>query len=284
MSLVNNAQLYIDASGYEKISQPIGELGVRMLGLDHFNITGTLIRRRREVKRPQDWIRRKIRKYRDQLVRTAEQRKPYYLRREVVEAAGSHFTWDRQVYDRAITGDVTFYGYWQTEKYFADIEEVLRRDLVVRDALDGLNQELAQTIRSVNSVSVHVRHGDNATAVAAAYGVLPEEYFRTAISRIVQQVSNPQFFVFSDDIPWAKEALVPGYPTTFVAHNGDAKNYEDLRLMSFCRHHIVGNSTFSWWGAWLGKKDGQIVYAPQRYYQNIDRPNPDLYPVSWRLV
>jgi hypothetical protein len=54
--------------------------------------------------------------------------------------------------------------------------------------------------------------------------------------------------------------------------------------MSFCRHHILGNSTFSWWGAWLGKKDGQIVYAPRRYWQNIDRPNPDLYPEKWRLI
>jgi len=73
-------------------------------------------------------------------------------------------------------------------------------------------------------------------------------------------------------------------PTVYVSHNDETRDYEDLRLMSICKHHVLANSTFSWWGAWLGKKPGQIVYAPRRYYQNVDRPNPDLYPDTWRLL
>jgi hypothetical protein len=284
LSMANRALLYLDASGYEDVTQPDSAAGLRMLGLDHFNIAGTLLRRRSDIRPPEPWIRRKIRKYWDKFARLVEQTKPYYLKQVVVEPERNHFKFDPRLYNRAISGNVSLYGYWQTEKYFAEVEPIIRHELVVRDPLDEANARVAKAIESTNSISIHVRHGDNAGSIATALGVLPSEYFLKAISNLLNCVAQPHFFVFSDDIPWAKELLILAHPTTFVTHNGDARNYEDLRLMSFCKHHIVGNSTFSWWGAWLGKKDGQIVYAPRRYYQNIDRPNPDLYPERWQLI
>jgi hypothetical protein len=284
MSLANNADLRIDASGYEHIATPDPERGIRGLGLDHFKIQGTLIRHRTGARPLESWVVRKLRKYHDKVVRLLEKRTPYYLRQDVFEAEDKHFKFDECVYNRRITGEVTFHGYWQTEKYFKEVEDLVRHELTIKDELAGANAELADAIRITNAVCIHVRHGDNANEVATALGILPPEYFRQAVSQLVQQVPEPQFFVFSEDIPWARQMLQLDFPITFVSNNDDLRNYEDLRLMSLCKHHILGNSTFSWWGAWLGKKGGQIVYAPRRYYQNIDRPNPDLYPETWRLI
>ncbi len=283
LSMVNQARLLLDATGYDDDGVPDAERGVRILGLDHFAIVGTLVRRIEAPRAPRNWISRKFRKYWGKAVDLLESRKPYYLRRRVEEPVSNHFRFDARLYNREIRGRVSLYGYWQTEKYFADIEATIRRELAVRDELEGPNAELAAVIRSTNSVSIHVRHGDNATT-ETALGVLPLSYFSEAIQNIVREIADPHFFVFSDDICWARDFLVLRQPTTFVEHNGDIRNYEDLRLMSYCRHQILSNSTFSWWGAWLGKKEGQIVYAPRRYYQNIDRPNPDLYPAAWRLI
>ena len=98
-------------------------------------------------------------------------------------------------------------GFWQTEKYFADIEELLRKELVVRNEITGTNQELAEAIRDTVSVCVHVRHGDNASPIAAGLGVLPSEYYLTAMRALDQELGNPHYFVFSDDVRWARELL-----------------------------------------------------------------------------
>ena len=83
------------------------------------------------------------------------------------------------------------------------------------------------------------------------YGVCSLEYYQSAVAKVTEKVNDPHFFVFSDDMPWARDNLKLPHRATFVAHNGADKDYEDLRLMSICQHHIIANSTFSWWGAWL---------------------------------
>ena len=110
------------------------------------------------------------------------------------------------------------------------------------------------------------------------------DYYFRALEIINQNINNPHFYIFSDDIVWAKEQFSNLPHFTFVEHNSDERNYEDMRLISLCKHHVIANSTFSWWGAWLGKKEGQIVFAPKEYYRNKKQPNPDLYPEGWRLL
>jgi len=283
IALANSAELIIDASGYADVVSPKPERGIRTLALQHFDIQGTLIMTRSTTRQQRAWISRKFAKQWKKVRNSWEGRKPYYLRREVWEPEENHFRYDGRVLQRSIGGTVDYYGYWQTEKYFSAIEGILRRELALQEPPRGKNAELARLASAPNSVSIHVRHGDNA-GVAAALGVLPVSYYDRACSELSRQVPGPRFFVFSDDPQWARSTLVPGTDTIYVSHNGEARDYEDLRLMSLCRHHICANSTFSWWGAWLGKKSGQIVYAPRRYYQNIDRPNPDLYPADWRLI
>ena len=98
---------------------------------------------------------------------------------------------------------------------------------------------------------------------------------------IVQKVPSPHFFVFSDDILWAKKNLILSYPTEFISHNNSTKDFEDLRLMSQCKHHIIANSTFSWWGAWLNRNPDKIVIAPKRWFKDENVNTKDLIPESW---
>jgi hypothetical protein len=290
MALANEAKLVLDASGYRIVRDPDPRLGIRALGLAQFHITGTLITQTNPAlgsvsplpDRP--WIKRKYLKWGRKLMALLQQRQPYYLRHVVAEPETQHFTFDPKLYSRAIRGTVVFEGYWQTEKYFLEVESLLRRELTVRDDLEGENAAIASRITATNSVAVHVRHGDNASGVETALGTLPRSYYDRAIQGVRNEVPNPRFFVFSDDVDWARALFGQLTTAEIVSHNGDARNYEDLRLMSMCKHHILANSTFSWWGAWLGKNAAQIVYAPRRYWQNIDRANPDLYPERWRLI
>jgi hypothetical protein len=208
----------------------------------------------------------------------------YYLRSYILEPRGNNFVFDPRLLTARLKPIVYLDGFWQTEKYFAGIEKIIRDDFTLSGAPDSTNQAMLLDIGSGNSVAIHIRHGDNATKIAHHHGVLPVSYYDRAVKILAAKVQNPNFYIFSDDPSWAKENLKLDFPSTFVTHNADEKNYEDLRLMSACKHHIIGNSTFSWWGAWLGKKPGQMVLAPDRYHVNTTIQTGDLYPQAWQLV
>jgi hypothetical protein len=165
-----------------------------------------------------------------------------------------------------------------------DIGNIIRQELTVKYPYDTQNQAMADKIMNTQSVGIHIRHGDNANSVALNHGVLPIDYYKQAVDLISHALDNPFFYIFSDDIPWAQSALDFLDHKIFVDWNGDLKNHEDFRLLSLCKHHIIANSTFSWWGAWLGKKENQMVFAPQKYYQKMEQKNPDLYPQTWKII
>lgn len=174
-------------------------------------------------------------------------------------------------------------GYWQSEKYFKEIEETIRREFVVRYPLEGKNLEISEKIKSVNSVSIHVRRGDYVTnpETSRIHGVCGLEYYLESIKEVSKKVSDPHFFIFSDDMEWGKENLKTDYPVTYVDFNGPDNAYEDMRLMSLCRHNIIANSSFSWWGAWLNKNPEKIVIAPKRWFNKLDINADDLIPETW---
>lgn len=284
LAYVNGAEFYLDVSGYANDVHPDPKRGIRICELGHFHIAGRLIRRDEKPPHGRIALQRKTEKVWLFLRWLADLRHPYHMRREIVEPEVNRFRFDRHVFERPIAGRVTVRGFWQTERYFADIQHLLRTELEVADELEGANAEMARCIRDSNSVAIHVRHGDNAGYVAQALGLLPAAYYRNVILTLRAELRDPRFFVFSDDVDWAKKLLGNEPQMTYADQNGSADGHEDLRLMTLCKHHVLANSTFGWWGAWLGRKADQIVFAPKRYYQNIDKANPDLYPADWRLV
>lgn len=180
-------------------------------------------------------------------------------------------------------------GYWQSEKYFKDYEEQIRKDFTFRDEPDETNRRVLEEIRSSNAVSLHIRRGDYVRnpKTRSVHGVLGLDYYRKAIGVMAKRVVRPKFFVFSDEIEWAKENLETGHPVTFVDHNREGKDVEDLRLMKHCRHHIIANSSFSWWGAWLNDDPEKLVIAPRNWFSEKEmaqKDTSDLIPVGWKII
>ena len=181
--------------------------------------------------------------------------------------------------------DCYLMGNWQSEHFFENFVETIRDDFSFRLPPTGLNAVLAEKIDNDVAISLHVRRGDYVSnpSSLAFHGLCSVEYYRRAANYIASRVSNPVFYIFSDDISWARNNLLLGYPCYYVDHNKAGESYNDMRLMSLCKHHIIANSSFSWWGAWLNKRTDKIVVAPQCWVLS-DFDTSDLIPVSWNLV
>lgn len=201
---------------------------------------------------------------------------------------GTHFIaephycyWDGLL-DRARAGGY-LQGYWQSERYFLKHTATIRSDFTFRQSPCGQNAELAHTILNSVAVSIHVRRGDyvsNAKAFAMQGTRTPEYYFK-AIKTLRQRVPEARLFAFSDDPQWVAEVLAPRYPDlVLIDHNRNKDSYNDMRLMSLCRYHIIANSSFSWWGAWLNPDPGKIVIAPRNWFAN-GTDSTDLIPDTW---
>jgi hypothetical protein len=177
-------------------------------------------------------------------------------------------------------------GYWQSELYFKNIRHVLLKEFSFPDVEDIRNKNLADTIKEVNAIGIHVRRGDYITNnyTNSFHGVCGINYYKNAIEFILQKENNPHFFFFSDDIQWVQENLKVDFPAEYVEHNTGKKSFEDMRLMSLCRHNIIANSSFSWWGAWLNDHPGKIVIAPQNWFDKADFDTKDLIPASWHKI
>lgn len=181
-----------------------------------------------------------------------------------------------------VPGDCYLAGYWQSEKYFSKVAEQIRDDFTFRPPLKNQNAGLAKKITRSNAVSLHVRRGDYAKnpKTTATHGLCSLDYYRAAIRHIADRVEQPCFFIFSDDITWVKDNLKIDFSCQYVEHNHGAESYNDMRLMSLCHHHIIANSSFSWWGAWLNLNPDKIVIAPENWFAN-DTNTQDLIPQSW---
>ena len=175
-------------------------------------------------------------------------------------------------------------GYWQVHNIAEQISVQLRREFTFRNPPTGKNLELIRVIQNAeNSVSVHIRRGDY-TLAAEGNVALPIDYYSEAIANLRTSLRNPTFFVFSDDINFAKQHLSKNIPSIFIDHNDAFSAHEDMRLMSSCRHHIIANSTFSWWGAWLNPSVDKIVLAPRNWLVANCPAKNDLIPRTWRLL
>jgi hypothetical protein len=176
-------------------------------------------------------------------------------------------------------------GYWQSEKYFTKAADTIRKEVTIVHEPSGKNLELATEIKKGNAVSLHIRRGDYVSnnLTNQIHGTCSNEYYFSAIDYILSRVADPIFYIFTDDPAWVTQNFQIKTPHKFVTHNNAATNYEDMRLMSLCKHNIIANSSFSWWGAWLNNNLDKIIIAPKIWYADPIRnqTTADMVPLNW---
>jgi len=185
-----------------------------------------------------------------------------------------------------LKGDVYLNGYWQSERYFKNIERVIEEEFKLKNIYENYNQNMFRMINSSESVGVHIRRGDyiSSPEVSMIHGVLPNSYYMLGMAILSKKISNPFFFIFSDDTKWVKQHMKIPFRHQIVEQNDSYSCHEDLYLMSRCRHNIIANSSFSWWAGWLNRNPDKIIIAPQKWFKTEDRDTRDLVPASWIKV
>lgn len=168
---------------------------------------------------------------------------------------------DPRLLSLRVSHDVYLDGLWQSEAYFQDVSENIRKDLDFILPCDDANLRVANEIRSRESIALHVRWferpGDK------EFCNIKAAYYKKAIAFMEKRIQKPWYFLFSDDLPAALRKIpLPLNRMTPVSHNGSSLAWADMWLMSQCKHFIISNSTFSWWGAWLGETSSTSIVAP----------------------
>lgn len=268
LSLRTGAELLLDLSGFEAYD-------LHSYSLEHFNIVG---RKANE----------------EEIIRFASL-KPRTGRRWFLHniffanrsryALEQHYHFDTSMLLRI--PPVYLDGYWQSEQYFAEHETQLRKDLQPRHSFIDRDAELIRSMSETHSVSLHVRRGDfvHHSKISAFHGTCTPEYYNEAVEIIAKKVNGPlRLYVFSDDPKWVRENLRFPHHTEYVDHNDASRNYVDMMLMSSCKHHIIANSSFSWWGAWLDPRKDKTVIAPRTWVRDPNINTKDLLPQSWIRV
>jgi hypothetical protein len=195
----------------------------------------------------------------------------------------SSFAFDHRI--EMVSRPVYMVGYWQSEKYFFWNQERIKNDLQLLVSLDPQIPFL-DLIINTNSVALHVRRGDYVTNPVARkfHGVCKLDYYHRAIDAIKGVLKDIHLFVFSDEPSWARENLQSKVPTYFVDSGSGDKGHIDLELMSRCRHNIIANSSFSWWGAWRAQLPEQRVIAPSRWFADPNTDTSDVIPSRWQVL
>lgn len=174
-------------------------------------------------------------------------------------------------------------GWMQSEKYFSDIRSQILNEFQLKKPFDVSANDLLNKIQNTNSISIHIRRGDyvqNSNA-SSYHGVMPIEYYRQAIEIISSKVKDITVFCFSDDIEWCKANLNIQFPINYATFSATQHPAVELSLMSKCKHNIIANSSFSWWGAWLNTNNNKIIVAPQKWFRDSGINTKDLLPNSW---
>lgn len=248
LALANNAELAIDAvTGFARDSQYL-----RQYSLDHFQLP---IRKATPAERMEPFG-----LYRRKIAKLLSGRKPFE-QRSYLEQEGVDF--DARLLSLKVSGSVYLDGYWQSEGYFKDVEQTLREDLKIIPPEDSTNRSMAREILQSNAVALHVRWFDPPGNGMSSHNAA-KDYYLHALEVIKKQVEDPRFFLFSDDPGAAQQMLgLSGEQVTCMNHNLKTEDaYADLWLMAQCKHFIIANSTFSWWGAWLSDYSAKVVIVP----------------------
>lgn len=173
-------------------------------------------------------------------------------------------------------------GFWQSEKYFLEIKNILVNEFSLSCNPNSINKYYLDIIQKSESISIHIRRGDYISnpKTHKIHGFLGSDYYYKAINIMLEKIDNPHFFIFSDDINWAEANIIINAPTLYIKHNSN-NNHEDFRLMKTCKHHIISNSSFSWWGAWLASNESKIVIGPSKWFSSLKYSDKSRMPADW---
>lgn len=180
-------------------------------------------------------------------------------------------------------------GYWQAYKYFSNIREELVKQIKPRGPLNEVYQDFLSLIKSNTSVMVHIRRGDyvHLQAASIVHGFLGLDYYNQGMAIFLERNPTIQFFVFSDDIAWARGHLPFQERITFIEVVPELESVtQELFLMSQCQFHLIANSSLSWWGAWLAHKEGSLdkVICPAHWTNGHEMNWDDLLPQNWKRI
>jgi Glycosyl transferase family 11 len=180
-------------------------------------------------------------------------------------------------------GSIFLQGFWQSHDYFKDHRQLVSKHFSLAGKPSPRMEEFSKRVANEpHSVSIHVRRGDYVTNQAASgfHGTCPLTYYQQAIRELKAQFPVHCAFVFTDDVEWVTENFSIDLPFEVVAPDESRTPAEDIRMMAMCRHHVIANSSFSWWGAWLSEQNGSIV-APKRWFANEQANAEHIVPKHW---
>jgi hypothetical protein len=201
---------------------------------------------------------------------------PYSRRRFYKEP---HFHYDARFPE--LGPQVYLQGYFQSAAYFAPVAENIRAEFRFRNEVIAPVQEHVDDLLQGNSVALHIRRGDYKNPeTEKVHGILRPEYYLQATRLISDRLPDARFFLFTDDAAWVKQHFdLPG--AQLVSNIYTQNHYQDLYLMSRCRHQVIANSSFSWWGAWLNPNPGKLVIAPKAWFNEGPADTQNLIPDTW---
>ncbi len=190
------------------------------------------------------------------------------------------FSYDKNLLNQKIP--LILEGYWQSEKYFASVAAIIRKEFQWKNADKFYNLPLLNEINSCNSVSIHLRKGDylSNSLVNAIHGIVPNEYYMLAIDLIKSKTKIDKIYIFSDDLKAADE-FIREYGIGINASALNDNTMLDFYLLQKCKHNIIANSSFSWWSAWLNSNPNKIVVAPKRWFVDQSINTSDIIPENW---
>jgi hypothetical protein len=255
IAIERNVELKLDLSFFENQS-------LRSFRLDYFNIEAEIA----SISEVKNFLNMdKANSLSSYLRRKTERYLPKYRRKYFKE--DEWWVYEPDIFK--VSKNTYIDGYWQHYKYYTKLPNQILREITLKN--ECKDSDLCHLIDSISnsssSVSIHVRRGDYITDIDAnnLMGVLPITYYNDAIRYIKNKVNHPCFYIFSDDLDWVKKNMRIDAPTVLVDIEDGNKDYIELDVMSRCKHNIIANSSFSWWGAFLNKHPAKIVIAPSKW-------------------
>jgi len=257
LSIKHDVPLKLDISFFQDADNPYAyDQLTRSFKLNHYNINATIATKNEIESFKRNFTKNTFytKLYRQAIKLIPRNKRRYFKEKE-------WWVYDSDLFDA--TSNVYLDGYWQDYKYFQDIPAKVLEELTLKEAYQTLYKKEIE--ENEVSVSIHIRRGDY--VADGLFAVQPIEYYKSAINIIKEKVINPTFYIFSDDLNWAKDNLNFNAATTYIEGQSD---YIDLDLMSKCRHNIIANSSFSWWAAMLNKNVDKTVIAPSKWVLQED--------------